>query len=116
MPSLCADLSKIASQGTLIDTADGAVYLCSLFKLLQATEKATSDNGLDDIDGLLGCGITMFKHEYLEDISEVYSQEICHAAAQGLLCAINWYVVYPRLRRNCLSKAYRFGPMVNLRW
>ncbi|KAF9341448.1 Fanconi anemia group D2 protein [Linnemannia elongata] len=91
MPSLCADLSKIASQGTLIDTADGAVYLCSLFKLLQATEKATSENGLDDIDGLLGCGITMFKHEYLEDISEVYSQEICHAAAQGLLCAINWF-------------------------
>ncbi|KAG0275935.1 Fanconi anemia group D2 protein [Linnemannia exigua] len=91
MPSLCADLSKIASQGTLIETADGVVYLCSLFKLLQATEKATSDNGLDDIDGLLGCGITMFKHEYLEDISEVYSQEICHAAAQGLLCAINWF-------------------------
>ncbi|KAG9064770.1 Fanconi anemia group D2 protein [Linnemannia hyalina] len=85
MPSLCADLSKIASQGTLIETADGAVYLCSLFKLLQATEKVTSDNGLDDIDGLLGCGITMFKHEYLEDISEVYSPEICHAAAQGLL-------------------------------
>ncbi|KAK3841792.1 MAG: Fanconi anemia protein FANCD2 [Linnemannia gamsii] len=91
MPSLCADLSKIASQGTSIETADGAVYLCSLFKLLQATEKATSDTGLDDIDGLLGCGITMFKHEYLEDISEVYSQEICHAAAQGLLCAINWF-------------------------
>ncbi|KAG0320044.1 Fanconi anemia group D2 protein [Linnemannia gamsii] len=91
MPSLCADLSKIASQGTLIETADGAVYLCSLFKLLQATEKATSDDGLDDIDGLLGCGITMFKHEYLEDISEVYSPEICHAAAQGLLCAINWF-------------------------
>ncbi|KAF9150212.1 Fanconi anemia group D2 protein [Linnemannia schmuckeri] len=91
MPSLCADLSKIASQGTLIETADGAVYLCSLFKLLQATEKATSDNGLDDIDGLLGCGITMFKHEYLEDISEVYTPEICRAAAQGLLCAINWF-------------------------
>ncbi|KAK3837824.1 MAG: Fanconi anemia protein FANCD2 [Linnemannia elongata] len=91
MPSLCADLSKIASQGTLIETADGTVYLCSLFKLLQATEKATSDNGLDDIDGLLGCGITMFKHEYLEDISEVYSPEICHVAAQGLLCAINWF-------------------------
>ncbi|KAF8943507.1 Fanconi anemia group D2 protein [Haplosporangium gracile] len=88
MPSLCADLSKIASQGTLIETADGAVYLCSLFKLLQATEKATSDNGLDDIDGLLGCGITMFKHEYLEDISEVYTPEICHAAAQGLLSRI----------------------------
>jgi len=102
MPSLCADLSKIASQGTLIETADGAVYLCSLFKLLQATEKATSDNGLDDIDGLLGCGITMFKHEYLEDISEVYSPEICHAAAQGLLCAINWYVVNLRLRRKFL--------------
>ncbi|KAF9082104.1 Fanconi anemia group D2 protein [Mortierella sp. AD031] len=91
MPSLCADLSSFASQETLIDNADGAVYLCSLFKLLQATEKATSDTGLDDIDGLLGCGITMFKHEYLEDISEVYSQEICHAAAQGLLCAINWF-------------------------
>jgi hypothetical protein len=66
MPSLCADLSKIASQGTLIENADGAVYLCSLFKLLQATEKATSNDGLDDIDGLLGCGITMFKQEYLE--------------------------------------------------
>ncbi|KAG0207657.1 Fanconi anemia group D2 protein [Mortierella sp. GBA30] len=91
MPSLCADLSGTASQGTLIDTADGAVYLCSLFKLLQATEKATSDDGLDDIDGLLGCGITMFKQEYLEDIAEVYSTEICHAVAQGLLCAINWF-------------------------
>ncbi|KAF9132558.1 Fanconi anemia group D2 protein [Mortierella sp. 14UC] len=91
MPSLCADLSKMASQGTLIENADGAVYLCSLFKLLQATEKATGNDGLDDIDGLLGCGITMFKQEYLEDISEVYSQEICHAAAQGLLCAINWF-------------------------
>ncbi|KAF9911840.1 Fanconi anemia group D2 protein [Linnemannia zychae] len=91
MPSLCADLSKMASQGTLIENADGVVYLCSLFKLLQATEKITSNDGLDDIDGLLGCGITMFKQEYLEDISEVYSQEICHAAAQGLLCAINWF-------------------------
>ncbi|KAF9926229.1 Fanconi anemia group D2 protein [Linnemannia zychae] len=91
MPSLCADLSTLASQGTMINTADGVVYLCSLFKLLQATEKATSNVGLDDIDGLLGCGITMFKHEYLEDISEVYSTEICHAAAQGLLCAINWF-------------------------
>ncbi|KAF9927139.1 Fanconi anemia group D2 protein, partial [Mortierella alpina] len=91
IPSLCADLSDSASEGTLIDTPDGAVYLCSLFKLLQATEKATSDIGLDDIDGLLGCGITMFKREYLEDIAEVYSIEICHAVAQGLLCAINWF-------------------------
>ncbi|CAO3565350.1 unnamed protein product [Mortierella alpina] len=91
IPSLCADLSNSVSEGTLIDTPDGAVYLCSLFKLLQATEKATSDIGLDDIDGLLGCGITMFKREYLEDIAEVYSIEICHAVAQGLLCAINWF-------------------------
>ncbi|KAI8597408.1 Fanconi anaemia protein FANCD2 [Dissophora ornata] len=91
MPSLCADLSSSASQGTLIETPDGSAYLCSLFKLTQATEKATGEDGLDEIDGLLGCGITMFKQEYLEDIAEVYSAEICHTIAQGLLCAINWF-------------------------
>ncbi|KAF9181157.1 Fanconi anemia group D2 protein [Haplosporangium sp. Z 11] len=91
MPSLCADLSEGASQGTLVETIDAAVYLCALFKLMQATEKATSDCGLDNIDGLLGCGITMFKREYLDDIAEMYSTEICHMAAQGLLCAINWF-------------------------
>ncbi|KAF9963205.1 Fanconi anemia group D2 protein [Modicella reniformis] len=91
MPTLCADMSGFASQGTGMDTADGVAYLCSLFKLLQATEKTASEDGLDDIDGLLGCGITMFKKEYLEDIAEVYSTEICHTIAQGLLCAINWF-------------------------
>jgi len=53
---------------TSVDSPDAIVYLCSMFKLMQATEKATSDQGLDDIDGLLGCGITMFKHEYLQVI------------------------------------------------
>ncbi|KAG0324848.1 Fanconi anemia group D2 protein [Dissophora globulifera] len=91
MPSLCADLTNSASQGTRIDTPDGSVYLCPLFKLLQATEKATGENDLDDIDGLLGCGITMFKHEYLEDIGDIYSTEVCHTVTQGLLTAVNWF-------------------------
>ncbi|KAF9359265.1 Fanconi anemia group D2 protein [Mortierella sp. AD094] len=91
MPSLCADMSESASQGASPNPPDELVYLCSLFKLLQATEKTTGENGLDDIDGLLGCGITMFKKDYLEDVAEVYSTEICHTIAQGLLCAINWF-------------------------
>ncbi|KAF9401655.1 Fanconi anemia group D2 protein [Mortierella sp. AD011] len=91
MPSLCADMTESASQGASPNPPDELVYLCSLFKLLQATEKTTGENGLDDIDGLLGCGITMFKRDYLEDVAEVYSTEICHAIAQGLLCAINWF-------------------------
>ncbi|KAF9198259.1 Fanconi anemia group D2 protein [Haplosporangium sp. Z 27] len=91
MPCLCADMTEASSQGASSNTADEIVVLCSLFKLLQATEKSTGENGLDDIDGLLGCGITMFKKDYLEDIAEVYSTEICHAIAQGLLCAINWF-------------------------
>jgi hypothetical protein len=66
MPTLCADMSGFASQGAVADTVDGTAYMCSLFKLLQATEKTTSQNGLDDIDGLLGCGIVMFKRDYLE--------------------------------------------------
>ncbi|ORZ28109.1 Fanconi anaemia protein FANCD2 [Lobosporangium transversale] len=89
MPSLCADIAE-SSQSAGFSTEDTSVYLCSLFKLLQATEKS-GENGLDDIDGLLGCGITMFKREYFEDVSEVYSIEICHMIAQGLLCAINWF-------------------------
>ncbi|KAG0019633.1 Fanconi anemia group D2 protein [Entomortierella chlamydospora] len=91
MPSLCADMTESASQGASPNPPDELVYLCSLFKLLQATEKITGENGLDDIDGLLGCGITMFKRDYLEDVAEVYSTEICHTIAQGLLCAINWF-------------------------
>ncbi|KAF9105210.1 Fanconi anemia group D2 protein [Mortierella sp. AM989] len=66
MPSLCADMSESSSQGSSPSPPDELVYLCSLFKLLQATEKSTGDNGLDDIDGLLGCGVTMFKRDYLE--------------------------------------------------
>lgn len=66
MPTLCADMSGFASQGAVAEAVDGTAYMCSLFKLLQATEKTTSQNGLDDIDGLLGCGIFMFKRDYLE--------------------------------------------------
>ncbi|KAI8351968.1 Fanconi anaemia protein FANCD2 [Mortierella sp. GBAus27b] len=91
MPTLCADMSDAASQDTTIPSVDGTAYLCSLFRLLQATEKMAGETGLDDIDGLLGCGITMFKREYLEDIAKVYSVGICHTIAQGLLCAINWF-------------------------
>ncbi|KAF9581589.1 Fanconi anemia group D2 protein [Lunasporangiospora selenospora] len=91
MPSLCMELPTSSSQMSTMTTPDGIAYLCSLFKLLQATEKATGENGLDDIDGLLGCGITMFKREYVEDIAEIYDVEIRHVIVQGLLSAINWF-------------------------
>ncbi|KAG0240616.1 Fanconi anemia group D2 protein [Actinomortierella wolfii] len=72
IPILCADYSAPDSQsGSMESTPESIVYLCSLFKLLQATEKCLGENGLDDIDGLLGCSITMFKQEYVENITEL---------------------------------------------
>ncbi|KAF9409653.1 Fanconi anemia group D2 protein, partial [Podila epigama] len=93
MPKLCEDTAKdtVSESPLLLDSQDAVICLCSLLKLLQAIEKALSSCGLDDIDGLLGCSITLFKREYLEDISEIYSTEICHTICQGILCAINWF-------------------------
>ncbi|KAG0232814.1 Fanconi anemia group D2 protein [Actinomortierella wolfii] len=72
IPTLCADYTAPDSQsGSMENTPESIVYLCSLFKLLQATEKCLGENGLDDIDGLLGCSITMFKQEYVENITEL---------------------------------------------
>ncbi|KAG0270710.1 Fanconi anemia group D2 protein [Actinomortierella ambigua] len=92
MPTLCADYPDPATQNDAMEsTPESIVYLCSLFKLLQATEKRLGENGLDEIDGLLGCSITMFKQEYIEDIATIYSTDMCQIAAQAVLTAINWF-------------------------
>ncbi|KAG0303191.1 Fanconi anemia group D2 protein [Dissophora globulifera] len=101
MPSLCADLTNSASQGTRIDTPDGSVYLCPLFKLLQATEKATGENDLDDIDGLLGCGITMFKHEYLEP----------HSSTARIIIRLQQMSQIEDMLRHILKSAPGFRPL-----
>lgn len=60
--------------------------MCSLFDLLQACEKATSDGrNLDNIDGLLGCGIVMF-----EDEDECVSEETLLYRAQSFFVLIDW--------------------------
>ena len=64
--------------------------LSPLLRLLQSCQRLSSSHGLEDIDGLLGCPVTMFPPTLLEDwhTNNAHVQEgICFA----LFYATNWY-------------------------
>jgi Fanconi anemia group D2 protein len=62
------------------------VPMCSIFNLMQSSEKSLNDGSLQDIDALFGCGILLFKAEDLEEISLDETEYACDM----LFYTINW--------------------------
>ncbi|RUS27087.1 hypothetical protein BC938DRAFT_483733, partial [Jimgerdemannia flammicorona] len=56
-PCLCAPVLSPDA----IQQRDLILSLCSLFKLMQACEKAANNGSLDGIDALLGCGVCLYE-------------------------------------------------------
>ncbi|KAL1918024.1 uncharacterized protein VTP21DRAFT_3290 [Calcarisporiella thermophila] len=81
-PLLCGKLGILPTHPELI------LCLCSMFKLLQACEKALNAGSLDEIDALLGCGILMYKKF---EHNDSFTPEMIEAACNALLMAINWF-------------------------
>lgn len=73
-----------------------AVAMCPFFNLLQASEKATNDGSLDDIDALLGCALLLFDSDLAVEKLEVKHRE---NALNMLFFAINWYAYIQFLNR-----------------
>ncbi|CAG8459084.1 12988_t:CDS:10 [Ambispora leptoticha] len=78
-PMLCAPHINACRQ-LVADRSEWIMCISSMFKLMQACEKADK-NSLDEIDALLGSGIVMYKKD--EDVANV----ICNS----LFIAINWF-------------------------
>ena len=57
-PFLCAPL--VSSDVHASSRRDWIVCMCSMFKLIQACEKANSKGQLESIDALLGSGLLMY--------------------------------------------------------
>ncbi|CAG8433679.1 11261_t:CDS:10 [Ambispora gerdemannii] len=88
-PMLCAPHVN-ANQQFVADQSEWIMCISSMFKLMQACEKADKDS-LDDIDALLGSGIVMYKknedHSEQTNNANVTQDVIC----DSLFIAINWF-------------------------
>ena len=60
-PFLCAPL--VSSDVHASSRRDWIICMCSMFKLIQACEKANNNGQLESIDALLGCGLLMYERK-----------------------------------------------------
>lgn len=62
------------------------VPMCSIFNLIQSSEKKLTQGSLEEVDALFGCGIIMFKTDDPDDITTEEAEYACDI----LFYTINW--------------------------
>ncbi|KAI7866436.1 Fanconi anaemia protein FancD2 nuclease-domain-containing protein [Spinellus fusiger] len=67
------------------------IPLCSMFNLMQSCEKRLTGGGLEDVDGLLGCGVVLFQLTDLEIMTRELRPEEFEEACNLLYYTINWF-------------------------
>lgn len=80
-----------SSNGASPSASAVLVTLCAKFKLLQSCCKALNNGTLEDIDGLLGCGVVMHERVSIKTMRAIYTPLMRDVACNALFYAINCY-------------------------